>query len=67
MSEYKVQKYILSICKNTLPFIPEKIWCNNEFIYVNFHKYNSKMQFFYFNAYNYDIFNLLVTLKGVFH
>lgn len=24
MSEYMVQKYILSICKNTLPFIPEK-------------------------------------------
>ena len=46
MSEYMVQKYILSICKNTLPFIPEKIWRNNEFIYVNFHKYNSKMQFF---------------------
>lgn len=46
MSEYMVQKYILSICKNTLPLIPEKIWRNNEFIYINFHKYNSKMQFF---------------------
>lgn len=63
MSEYMVQKYILSICKNTLPFIPEKIWRNNEFIYV----IQFKNAVFYFNAYNYDIFNLLVTLKGVFH